>query len=454
MPTTNPSKIAVLADAHANWPALEAVLADIARKNITAIWYLGDFIGYGPYPSRVISELKDRVAKAIIGNYDLNVLRLPRKRKKWIQRKDPLKMYSYEWTFKHLKREDKEYLAGLPSQLTATALGRTFLLVHGSPETIDEPLTDATPTERFKQLAKRVEADVILCGHTHKYFSKKIAGKYFINPGSVGRSFDGNPAASYVILEQSPAGIAVRNMRVPYNLEEVIGKMREAGFPKDVCDSIEKARHLDDIQDSRHKDSGDVEVLKEVVKLARSCSYEKRHSHQVTRIALRLYDELQDLHRLSPRHRLLLQSASLLHDIGWIKGRLRHHKTTRDIILRSFNLPLTKEEKLIVALVARYHRRSLPRESHKYYADMREEQRTALRKLAAILRVADGLDRRHINAVDDLHCAVRPDAVVVNIDADDFSDVEKETALKKADLFRDVFGKNIIINWKPAVVRG
>lgn len=167
-----------------------------------------------------------------------------------------------------------------------------------------------------------------------------------------------------------------------------------------------------------------------------------------------MYDDLQDLHQLSERNRLLLQSASLLHDIGWIKGRLRHHKTARDIILRSFRLPLTREEKVIVALVARYHRRSLPRESHKYYADLPEERQTALKKLAAILRIADGLDRRRISAVDDVHCAVRKDAVALNIDADDFSEVEKEAALKKADLFRDIFGKNITINWKPSAVRG
>ncbi|MCA9403296.1 MAG: metallophosphoesterase family protein [Candidatus Omnitrophica bacterium] len=454
MPTTSPPKIAVLADAHANWPALEAVLGDLARKNISEIWYLGDFIGYGPYPRRVIAELKQRVSKAIVGNYDLNVLRLPRKRKKWIQRKDPSKMYSYEWTFGQLKREDKDYLARLPARTTAAALGRTFLLVHGSPEAVDEPLTADTPPERFKQLAANVEEDVILCGHTHKYFSKKIAGKYFVNPGSVGRSFDGNAAASYVILEQSPSGIAVRNMRVAYDVTKVIRRMRSEGFPKDVCESIEKARHLDDIQDGRGRDSGDTEVLKEVVKLARSCSYEKKHSHQVTRIALRMYDDLRDLHQLPERNRLLLQSASLLHDIGWVKGRLRHHKTARDIILRSFQLPLTREEKVIVALVARYHRRSLPRESHKYYADLPEERRMALKKLAAILRIADGLDRRRVSAVDDVHCNVRKGAVTLNIDADDFSEVEKEAALKKADLFRDIFGKNITINWKPSAVRG
>lgn len=452
MPITSAPKIAVIADAHANWPALEAVLGDIARKKIEEIWYLGDFIGYGPYPGRVIDELKKRATKAIAGNYDLNVLRLPEKREKWVRHKDPAKMYSYDWTFKQLRKSDKNYLAQLPVTTTAQGLGRTFLLVHGSPDAIDEPLTPTTPKERLTQLAAKVKEDVVLCGHTHQYFSRKIAGKYFINPGSVGRSFDGNPAASYVILEQSPAGISVRNMRVTYDVGKVTRKMSREGFPPEVGDSISQACHLDDILDSRRRGSAEDEVLKEVVKLARSCSYEKKHSHQVTRIALRLFDELKALHGLTGRDRLLLQSASLLHDIGWIKGRLRHHKTARDLILRSFSLPLTREEKVIVALVARYHRRGLPRESHKYYADLDKDQQAALKMLAALLRVADGLDRRHVSAVRDVHCAVKKKDVELTIDADDFSVVERDAALKKADLFRDVFGRDLKIIWKPAPV--
>lgn len=452
MPITKPAKIAVLADVHANWPALEAVLADLSHKNISEIWYLGDFIGYGPYPKRVIAKLRECVSKAIVGNYDLNVLNLPRKRQKWVRRKDPSKMYSYEWTFKQLRKSEKDYLRSLPQQETAESFGRSFLLVHGSPERIDEPLLETTPKKRFMQIAKMVSADVVLCGHTHKYFSLKYSGKYFINPGSVGRSFDGDPSASYVILEPSSKGIAVHNVRVSYDVSSIITKMKKEKFPQDICDSISSARHLDQIFDARHEKSKEKDVIKEVFELARSCSYEKEHSHQVTKLALKIYDELQDLHDLTPRHRLLLQSASLLHDIGWIKGRIRHHKTARDIILRSFNLPLTREEKVIVAMVARYHRRSIPRESHKYYSDLSEEKRLALKKLAGILRVADGLDRRHISAVHDLHCAIDKNIVEINVDAEDFSETEREAALKKADLFRDVFKKDICINWQQAAL--
>ncbi|MBZ0166723.1 MAG: YfcE family phosphodiesterase [Candidatus Omnitrophica bacterium] len=449
MPITNPSQIAVLADAHTNWPALQAVLDDLKSNKIKEIWYLGDFIGYGPYPVQVIRALRECSTKAIVGNYDLNVLRYPSKKKLWIRRKDPSKIYSYEWTFKQLKRSDKDYLAQLPQQETAEAFGQRFRMVHGSPEAIDEPLKKDTPKERFAQLARKVREDVVLCGHTHVYFSKKVGGKYFVNPGSVGRSFDGNQAASYVILQKSGAGIAVSHRRVSYEVAKVVSKMRREGFPEDICQSIETGRSLDDVKDTQYQTSADDAVLKEVIKLARSCDYEKEHSHQVTKLALRLFDELTELHQLGARHRLLLQSASLLHDIGWIKGRLRHHKTARDIILQSYNLPLTKEERLIVALVARYHRRSVPRRTHKYFADLTELQRNDLKKLAALLRVADGLDRRHMSAVRNVTCTQQKATVCLQIESDDFSDVEKEAALKKADLFREIFRKEIVLQWTP-----
>ena len=79
-------KIAVLADAHANLPALEAVLEDIKKRKADDVWFLGDFIGYGPYPKKVI-RLIDRIAsRVIVGNYDLNVLKFPSRKDKWDHR--------------------------------------------------------------------------------------------------------------------------------------------------------------------------------------------------------------------------------------------------------------------------------------------------------------------------------------------------------------------------------
>ena len=186
-------------------------------------------------------------------------------------------------------------------------------------------------------------------------------------------------------------------------------------------------------------------LLTYVLQLAQRCRYEKEHSHQVTKLALRLFDELQTLHRLSPQHRLLLESASLLHDIGWIKGREGHHKTARDIILKSSQLPLNRDEKVTVALVARYHRRAVPKATHKYFRDLSVQKQLAIKKLAALLRVADGLDRRHMSSVKDLSCVIKPGKVVIKIQSDHFAELDRRTAQKKSDLFRKVFQKELVV---------
>ena len=184
-------------------------------------------------------------------------------------------------------------------------------------------------------------------------------------------------------------------------------------------------------------------VLAGVMALARSCDYETQHAHQVTKLALKMFDDLKSLHGLNARHRLLLQSASLLHDIGWVKGRVRHHKTSRDMILKSFTLPLSREEKILVALAARYHRKALPKDTHKYYGVLNEFQKKDLGFLAAILRFADGLDRSHVSCVQDLTCRIDPQAVTVEVASETFSEWDEAAALKKADLFRDVFRKDV-----------
>ncbi len=187
-------------------------------------------------------------------------------------------------------------------------------------------------------------------------------------------------------------------------------------------------------------------VLEKVIALAKANRYEEKHSLQVTKLALKLFNEMKSLHGLGPTERLWLRAAGLLHDIGWVKGRKGHHKTARDIILRS-TLPFDEGEKKIIALVARYHRRALPEDTHKYYSDLNSKDKDIVNKLASFLRIADGLDRRHINSVDDLVCEVMPKHVIIKIRSDKFSILEKEVGRQKSDLFESVFKKAIVIDY-------
>ena len=157
----------------------------------------------------------------------------------------------------------------------------------------------------------------------------------------------------------------------------------------------------------------DEERLPAVIHLAETCNYEVEHTHQVTRLALRLYDELSTLHQLGNRERFWLQCAALLHDIGWIEGRKGHHKAALRIILTTPMLPFDSKERLIIGSIARYHRRALPDLSHDHFESLSPEEQQIVRILAAILRMADGLDCIHQNRVRDVTCKVTKQRVNV-----------------------------------------
>jgi exopolyphosphatase/pppGpp-phosphohydrolase len=190
------------------------------------------------------------------------------------------------------------------------------------------------------------------------------------------------------------------------------------------------------------------ERLDPILRLAESCDYEEEHAHQVTRLALLLFDELEPLHRLGYEERFLLQCAALLHDIGWIEGQQAHHKTSLRIILDSSLLPFDERERLIVGSTARYHRKALPKEAHTHFAALEPKDQDIVRVLAACLRVADGLDRTHWSVVDDLWCEILPDLIIVHWSVSDNAEQERIEALDKGQLLEQVFGRRLAITWQ------
>jgi exopolyphosphatase/guanosine-5'-triphosphate,3'-diphosphate pyrophosphatase len=188
--------------------------------------------------------------------------------------------------------------------------------------------------------------------------------------------------------------------------------------------------------------------LDAVLSLAESCDYEREHAHQVTRLALRLFDELEPLHRLGGEERFLLQCAALLHDIGWIEGQQAHHKTSLRLILDSTLLPFDERERLIVGSTARYHRKALPKEKHVHFAALGPEDQDIARVLAACIRVADGLDRTHWSVVDDLWCEILTDLIIVHCLVSDDAEQERIEALEKGQLLEQVFGRRLAITWQ------
>ncbi len=188
-------------------------------------------------------------------------------------------------------------------------------------------------------------------------------------------------------------------------------------------------------------------ALESVLALAKACDFEVAHTLQVTRLALRLFDELLPLHGLNSQERFWLLAGSLLHDIGWVEGWKSHHKTSLSIILKSPLLTLDNRERLIIGSIARYHRKALPDIKHDHFAALAVDERQVVSYLAGILRIADGLDRSHQSVVQDLHAAVTAREITVFCQCDQPAYEEEQAALKKGDLLENLFHKKLIIRW-------
>ncbi|MCJ7621946.1 MAG: metallophosphatase family protein, partial [Anaerolineaceae bacterium] len=184
-------RIALIADIHANLPALESVFDHIKKNGVDTVWNLGDAVGYGAYPDEVICFLQNEFILNILGNYDRKVLRIKKSIKKWKNRKLPLKILAFKWTFDQLSPGSRDYLASLPEKIEINISGWNIHLTHGSPASREEHLTLETPDCHLSRLSEMLKADIILCGHSHQPFARRIRDVWFINPGSVGRPDDG-----------------------------------------------------------------------------------------------------------------------------------------------------------------------------------------------------------------------------------------------------------------------
>jgi hypothetical protein len=169
------------------------------------------------------------------------------------------------------------------------------------------------------------------------------------------------------------------------------------------------------------------------------------HSRTVTTLALRLFDQLYDLHQLGDRDRILLEYAALLHDIGWKYGEKGHQKGSARMILANPDLPLGTRDRGILALVAESHGTNARLETSGLYYLFLPDDRQRIRALAAILRIADGLDYLHQQTVSDIRCTTGPEEVTCEIVASGDATIEKRRALAKGNLFIERFGRRLVM---------
>ena len=435
-------KVAMLGDVHANLPALKAVLADIDARGVDAIWNVGDFTGYGAHPDEVVVLLRRRADVSIMGNYDRKVLKYPEKKDKWGSSKNAEKLYAFQYAWEHLSDDSRRYLAALRAEARLAAGGRSVLLVHGSPEAEDEPLTDETDERRLAELAETCDADVVVCGHAHRAMCREVGGVLFVNTGSVGRPEGGDRRACYATMEIDAGRTRVGHHRVAYDVDEAVGAIRASRQPEAFARMVLTGQGYQEVHDAQERRA---DAIAAATALARRCDYDRPHTEQVTRLALELFDKLAALHGLGEHERFLLNCAGLLHDIGWCEGGKAHHKTAMRLILADTAIALDERERAIVACVARYHRGAMPQERHKRFAALDDRDRRTVWLLAGMLRVADGLDYTHGSLAGDLDVRVRPGRLEVICRAECSAQAELAQAERKSDVLARALGRAVSV---------
>ena len=150
----------------------------------------------------------------------------------------------------NLSKKNRKYLRFLSQEIRLKAKGRRILLTHGSPASDDEHLTPDTPEEHLRELAQMAKADIVVCGHSHQPFARQVDDVWFINTGSVGRADDGDPRASYAILEIDAKQIQVQHHRVAYDVDRTVAAIREHELPEAFAQMFLQGRSLDAVMQS------------------------------------------------------------------------------------------------------------------------------------------------------------------------------------------------------------
>ncbi len=239
--------IGLISDVHANLPALEIVLAELDVRGVDGIFNAGDLVCYGPSPNEVIHLLREREIVSIYGNRDREVYEFPLRYEKYKQNLHPLKFRAYEWTYNELTKENLQYLKSLPEQVSVGVNSHKLLMVHDRIHPQMPQPKPNNPNAQFEEIAASVEEDIIVFGHTHIPFVRQVAGKLFVNTGSVGRPGDGDIRAGYVVLEISEGRTAARIKRVGYDVDRTVKTIYESDLPDEFALMFQQGRKLDDI---------------------------------------------------------------------------------------------------------------------------------------------------------------------------------------------------------------
>ena len=222
-------RILLLADIHANWPALAAI-----NERFDACLFLGDVVDYAADPVPCIDWVRRHAHAVVRGNHDHSVAQRVSVKPAGSFRRLAAAMRPRH--FEVLNDEHLTWLARMPVMHRIELDGLRFLMIHATPRDPMDEYLDPHP-ELWNQRLEHLDADFVCVGHTHIPMHLKLDRMQVVNPGSVGQPRDGDPRAAYAVIENG----RVEFRRVPYNIDRTIQQMREAGIDEDavaIADSV------------------------------------------------------------------------------------------------------------------------------------------------------------------------------------------------------------------------
>jgi exopolyphosphatase / guanosine-5'-triphosphate,3'-diphosphate pyrophosphatase len=237
-----------------------------------------------------------------------------------------------------------------------------------------------------------------------------------------------------------PAGLVlVQYILKTFGIKEVklsAQALREGIILMYLKEELEDLRELEFVDNPRRRS---------VMELVHKCDWNERHSRHVAALALQIFDTFESELGLTSIDRELLEYAAYMHDIGYYISHRKHHKHALYIIRNADLRGFHESEIEIMANVARYHRRSLPKATHPEYQSLGEKDKDKVKKLSGILRIADGLDRSHYQNVRAMKIVKGKNQVTIRITTEADPQLEIWGAMRKNLLFEQITGRKLVI---------
>jgi putative phosphoesterase len=231
--TVGNTRLLVVSDIHSNLTALERVIEDAG--DFDAAICAGDIVGYGPDPGECVEALKGMDAWAVPGNHDVGVL----------TGEGPTSHFNVhaaaavDINRRLLNRTQLRWLERLRKGLEIDIEGVKISVFHGSPDRpIWEYVFPPEATLRAAQFFETTGADLLILGHTHVPFIHRLNGRVLMNPGSVGQPRDGDPRASYTLVDISEGSLEFTHRRVEYDIDETASKMKKLNLPVSLANRL------------------------------------------------------------------------------------------------------------------------------------------------------------------------------------------------------------------------